>query len=143
MNTVDTKLRVRYAETDKMGIVYHANYYIWFEVGRADFIRSFGMTYKDMEDVGVGMPVIDTHCAYKSGAQYDDSLIIRTGIISISSTRIKFKYFVIREYDGKLLAEGETEHAFFGYREKRAVNLKKSYSELYGKLLSFSNIEEG
>jgi acyl-CoA thioester hydrolase len=143
LETNGSKIRVRYAETDKMGIVYHANYYIWFEVSRADFIRNFGITYKDMEKQGVGMPVISTDCIYKSPAYYDDLLTVKASIEEMSPTRIKFKYEVYRDCDEKLLAVGHTAHAFVNSLDGRPINLKKKHEALYNLLCKCSNKEEG
>ncbi|MFZ5351753.1 MAG: acyl-CoA thioesterase [Bacillota bacterium] len=130
MNFSESKIRVRYAETDQMGVVYHANYYIWFEVARADFLRKFGMTYKDMEKQGVVMPVIETSCRYKLPAMYDDMLTVKAVIKELGLARMVFHYRVTRDEDGQLLAEGETHHAFTN-SEKKPVNMKKVKPELY------------
>jgi acyl-CoA thioester hydrolase len=71
-------IRVRYAETDKMGVVYHANYFMWFEIGRCELLRAVGRSYRDMEASGIGLPVIEAHCEYKSPARYDDELVVKT-----------------------------------------------------------------
>jgi Thioesterase superfamily. len=81
MYTYDAKIRVRYGETDKMGIVYYANYLNWFEIGRTEFFRSLGMTYKELEDNKIMLPVIETNCKYIWSAEYDDIIIIRTRIV--------------------------------------------------------------
>ena len=142
MKTSESKIRVRYAETDKMGFVYHANYYIWFEVSRADFIRISGMTYKDMESQGVGMPVISTDCKYSTAAHYDDLLVIKASIEELTPVRIKFKYQVLRDEDNKRIAEGHTEHVFVNTTDGKPVNLKKKHIELYELLCEFSRKEE-
>lgn len=129
-NYCESKVRVRYAETDAMGIVYHANYYVWFEVGRGDFMRDYRMSYKQMEEMGVIMPVVETHCRYRIPARYDDLLTIKTTVKELSPAKVRFLYQVYRDEDGALLAEGETLHAFTD-KNKRPMNLKKNYSELY------------
>ncbi len=106
-----SKVRVRYAETDKMGVVYHANYLVWFEVGRTDLLRHHGWTYRDMEADGFGLPVIEAHCCYRRPARYDDDLDIRTTGRLISAVRLRFDYSVVRAADETLLAEGYTVHA--------------------------------
>lgn len=78
MFTHDTQIRVRYAETDQMGVVYHSNYFPWFESARAESIRSLGYTYADMEKMGIIMPVVDVHCRYLRPAKYDELLTVRT-----------------------------------------------------------------
>jgi acyl-CoA thioester hydrolase len=107
----EARVRVRYAETDKMGVVYHANYLIWFEVGRVEFLRRMGFTYKDMEaSDGCFIAVVDARCRYKSPARYDDAILVRTRLKNVRESLIQFGYEVIRESDGTLLAEGETTH---------------------------------
>jgi acyl-CoA thioester hydrolase len=102
---------VRYAETDKMGVVYYANYFIWFEVGRTDLLRSLGWSYRDMEHGGVALPVIEAECRYQTGARYDDELEVRTEGRMVSPVRMEFTYEVIRRHDGALAATGRTVHA--------------------------------
>jgi len=104
-------LRVRYAETDKMGVVYYANYFVWFEVGRADLLRSLGWTYREMELAGVSLPVIEAHCEYHRPARYDDELEVRTEGRMRSPVRIEFNYDVVRRDDRSLAASGRTVHA--------------------------------
>lgn len=107
-------VRVRYAETDKMGVVYYANYLVWFEVGRTDWLRDTGWTYRAMEGDGFQLPVIEAHCEYKQGARYDDELEIRTRARQRSPVRIQFDYEVARPADGMTLAVGHTVHATIG-----------------------------
>ena len=104
-------VRVRYAETDKMGVAYHANYFVWFEVARCDLLRSLGSTYRDLEERGVILPVIEAHCAYRTAARYDDELEIRTSGALLSPARVEFNYAVRRRADGAALAAGRTIHA--------------------------------
>ena len=104
-------LRVRYAETDKMGVAYYANYFVWFEVGRADLLRSLGWTYREMEHDGVMLPVIEAHCDYKRSARYDDELQVRTKGRMLSPVRMEFTYEVWRAADAVLTASGRTVHA--------------------------------
>lgn len=104
-------VRVRYAETDKMGVVYYANYLVWFEVGRADLLRSLGWTYRDMEHAGISLPVIEAHCVYQRPARYDDELEIRTTGRILSPVRMEFTYEVRRIDDGVVAASGKTVHA--------------------------------
>jgi acyl-CoA thioester hydrolase len=104
-------IRVRYAETDKMGVVYYANYFVWFEVGRCDLLRGFGSTYRDLEGEGITLPVIEAHCEYRQSARYDDELEVKTRGMVCSPVRIAFEYRIIRPADGALIAEGRTVHA--------------------------------
>ena len=106
-----SRVRVRYAETDQMGIVYYANYLVWFEVGRTDLLRLSGCSYRGMEADGYALPVVEAHCEYRQSARYDDELdIVTTGSI-VSPVRIKFEYQVVRAADGATLADGHTVHA--------------------------------
>lgn len=107
-------VRVRYAETDQMGVVYHANYLVWFEIGRTDWLRETGWTYRAMEAEGFQLPVIEAHCEYKVGARYDDELEIRTTASQVSPVRIQFHYQVVRRDAGVTLAAGHTVHATIG-----------------------------
>ncbi len=108
---LETRLRVRYAETDQMNVVYHSNYVIWFEVGRVEFMRQLGFTYREMEEQDqLHLPVVEVRCRYKAPARYDDEIIIRTHIARIRSVLIQFQYQVLRAEDGLLLADGESTH---------------------------------
>lgn len=104
-------LRVRYAETDKMGVVYYANYLVWFEVARADLLRSLGWTYREMELSGVSLPVIEAHCEYLRPAHYDDELEIHASGRLLSPVRLEFTYKVRRLADDLIAASGRTVHA--------------------------------
>ena len=106
----ETEIRVRYAETDKMGIVHHANYLVWFETGRSDLCRASGFSYKEMEADGLLMLVAESYLRYKAPAHYEDILIIRTKVAEIRSRSIRFVYEVYRPEDDALIAEGETMH---------------------------------
>ena len=106
-----SRVRVRYAETDQMGVVYYANYFVWFEVGRTDLLRSAGWSYREMETDGYTLPVIDAQCAYRGSAKYDDELEVRTTGSLLSPVRLQFSYDVIRPADRKTLATGSTVHA--------------------------------
>jgi acyl-CoA thioester hydrolase len=126
----ETKLKVRYVETDQMGIVHHSNYYAWFEVGRGDFIEKIGITYNDMEKKGIMLPLKESYCKYIQGAKYEDNITIQTFIEELSPVKVIFNYNVIRELDGKLLAKGKTIHAFVS-KEFKIVNLKKEYVNIW------------
>ena len=109
--TVAPQIRVRYAETDQMGVVYHANYLIWFEVGRVELMRSLGFDYKQMEiEDDRHIVVVDVRCRYKAPARYDDVIAVETSIAALRGSILKFGYRLVRISDGKLLAEGETTH---------------------------------
>lgn len=130
----ETELKVRYVETDQMGIVHHSNYYAWFEVGRTEFTKLCDMTYSYMEIQGIMMPVIESSCKYIEGAKYEDEIIIKTWIENLGRARVTFKYDVVRKMDNKLLAQGSTSHAFVG-DNFRVVNLKKKKPEIWEKLI--------
>lgn len=107
----EARLRVRYAETDKLGVVYHANYIVWLEVGRVELLRQLGFRYRDLETVeDCHIAVVDVKCRYKSPAYYDDEIVIRTRLANIKGPLMHFTYEVVREEDGVLLAEAETTH---------------------------------
>ena len=111
MPTSVSTLRVRYAETDKMGVVYYANYLVWFEVGRTDLLRESGWDYREMEKEGYALPVIEAHCTYREPARYDDVLDVRTTGILLSPVRVQFTYEIVRASDAAMLATGTTIHA--------------------------------
>ena len=106
-----SRVRVRYAETDQMGVVYYANYLVWFEVGRTDWLRETGWSYREIEADGYSLPVIETQCTYQQSARYDDELEIHTTGSLASPVRIQFSYEVVRPADGARLATGMTIHA--------------------------------
>ncbi|HAF13326.1 MAG TPA: acyl-CoA thioesterase [Blastocatellia bacterium] len=107
----ETLLRVRYSETDKMGIVYYANYLIWFEIGRTEFCRARGFSYRDMEEnEDAFLVVAETYCRYKAPAFYDDELLIRTHIAELRRRSLRFGYEIVRVSDDQVISEGETGH---------------------------------
>ena len=124
----ETHLRVRYAETDQGGVVYHSNFLIWFEVGRVELCRDHGFAYRDMEQqADAFLPVTAVRVRYRSPAIYDDEVTIRTRVTSIRSRAITFAYQALRKSDGTLLAEGETDHVVRN-REGRARSFPIEYS---------------
>src|SRR5215210_3147237 len=107
----ETIIRVRYSETDKMGVVYHANYLVWFEIGRTEFCRARGFAYRDMEEnENAFLVVAESYCRYKASAYYDDELLIRTHITELRRRSLRFGYEIVRASDGQVIAEGETGH---------------------------------
>ena len=104
-------LRVRYAETDRMNVAHHAEYLVWFEVGRTDWLRDRGLTYRDLEADGFLLPVVEVASRYHWPARYDDELDVRTELASANRVRLSFVYEVVRESDGRRLATGRTTHA--------------------------------
>jgi acyl-CoA thioester hydrolase len=125
-----SRIRVRYAETDQMGVVYHANYFVWFEVGRTGLLRDSGWSYREMEAEGVGLPVIEAHCDYRQPARYDDELEVRTRATLISHVRVEFTYDLVRATDGASLATGRTVHAALD-REGRPCRLPERIRALF------------
>jgi acyl-CoA thioester hydrolase len=108
--TRTTRVRVRYAETDRMGVVYYANYLVWFEVGRTEWLRATGWSYREMELEGIALPVIEAHCEYRQPARYDDDIEIRTRAALLTPVRIRFDYEVVSS-DQSVVASGYTVHA--------------------------------
>ncbi len=107
----ETRLRVRYAETDQMGVVYYANFLVWFELGRVELIRELGFRLRDVErEDGCYMPVVDVRCRYKAPAIYDDELTILTRLSFLRGSMVQFSYEILRDTDNKSIAEGETIH---------------------------------
>jgi acyl-CoA thioester hydrolase len=132
----DAVVRVRYAETDQMGVVYHANYLVWFEVGRVELIRALGIQYKRMEmEDDCHIVVADAHCRYHHSAKYDEVLRIRTRIAESRNRIVKFSYEVIRDADGKLLANGETTHVICG-SNGRPKTLPKKYETVFSSIVA-------
>ena len=133
MHINDGYVRVRYEETDQMGVAYHGNYYTWFEVGRSSFFRSLGYTYAQLEEEGIIMPVIESNCSYKIPAKYDDELLIKTKINQFKGVRLEFEYQVIRKTDEKLLAKGKTVHTFVN-KSLKPINFKKQNPKIWNLL---------
>ncbi|PYV51536.1 MAG: acyl-CoA thioesterase [Acidobacteria bacterium] len=119
----EVRLRVRYAETDQMGVVYHANHFVWFEVGRVELLRQLGFSYREMEEHdGCFIAFVDARCRYKSPAHYDDEVIVRTHLKNVRESLVHFGYELLRVGDGMLLAEGETTHVVTDAKlKKRAI----------------------
>jgi acyl-CoA thioester hydrolase len=118
----ETRLRVRYAETDKMGVVYHSNHFVWFEVGRVELLRQLGFSYRDMEDKdGRFIAVVEAKCRYRAPVRYDEEVLIRTTLSNVRDSVIHFAYELIRASDSSLIAEGETTHIVTNENMKVAV----------------------
>lgn len=127
----DTTVRVRYAETDQMGVVYHSNYFIWFEVGRVELIRALGVEYKKMEvEDDCHITVAEAHCRYHHPARYDEVLRVRTRIAEGRKRVIKFAYQVFHAESGRLLATGETTHVICG-GDGRPKSLPAKYHVIF------------
>jgi acyl-CoA thioester hydrolase len=127
----ETRLRVRYAETDQMGVVYHSNHLIWFEVGRVEFMRQMGFSYRDMErDDGRFIAVAEAICRYRAPVYYDEEVIVRTQLKSVRESVVIFTYELVRADNGTLLAEGETTHIVTDSNMKIAVLPEKYLKHL-------------
>jgi acyl-CoA thioester hydrolase len=131
MSTIcETTLRVRYAETDQMSVVYHSNYIIWFEVGRVELLRQLGFSYLEMEQDGLVLPVVEVKCRYKHPARYDDEITIRTRLVQARASLLRFQYELLRKSDGRLLAEGESVHVVVG-RDMKRTHLPEKYRDVF------------
>ncbi|HUL29961.1 MAG TPA: thioesterase family protein [Thermodesulfobacteriota bacterium] len=107
---VDVEIRVRYAETDQMGVAYYANYLVWFEVGRSEFCRERGFRYADLEALGFRLVVSDVHCRYRNPARYDETVVVRTRLKGVNKRMVTFGYQLLRPGQDEVIAEGETRH---------------------------------
>jgi len=120
----ETTVRVRYKDTDQMGVAYYANYFVWFEVGRCEYFRELGMSYRDLEQNEILLPVIEAFCKYKNPARYDDLLLIKTGLKFLEDVKLGFYYEIFHQERRELLAFGETVHAFVN-KKGRPIVLRK------------------
>jgi len=107
-------IRVRYGDTDQMGFAYYGNYLRWFEIGRAEMMRSLGTTYRSIEERGIRLPVLEASVRYLKPARYDDEVVIATGVEQLARASVRFGYRVLRGGDEELLAFGATEHCYMG-----------------------------
>src|SRR4029077_8164108 len=128
----ETRLRVRYAETDQMGVVYYANYLVWMELGRAELCRAIGIRYKDMEETdGILLAVVDAHCRYLHPARYDQEIAVETSIGSANRRMVEFLYEIREAGLNQQLASAETKHIFLG-RDMKPVKLPQKYYPFFG-----------
>lgn len=125
-----TFIRVRYKETDQMRVVYHGNYFTWFDIGRTEFFRSMDMLYGSLEKEGVLLPVIEANCKYIKPAKYDDEIIIKTKLVRLKGVKLEFQYKLYNKEDNILIAEGHTTHAFVD-KDLTPINFKKKYKEVW------------
>lgn len=134
----EVRLRVRYAETDQMGVVYHANHFIWFEVGRVELFRQLGFSYREMEEHDdCFIAVVDARCRYKAPARYDDEVIVRTHLKNVRESLIHFGYELVRVCDAILLAEGETTHVVTDANMKRRT-IPEKYAKAFREAMNRS-----
>lgn len=126
---VESRVRVIYGDTDQMGVVYYANYFRYFELSRAEYLRAQGWTYREMEAEGALLPVVEATAAYKAPAKYDDVLVIKATITELRRASLQFEYEIRRETDGALLVTGRTVHACVG-RDGKPTRLPEKVSDL-------------
>ena len=127
MTSYQTRFRVRYAETDQMGVVYYANYLVWMEVGRVELVRALGFQYKDLEQSeGLYLSVLDANCRYIYPAKYDQEIVVETKIVKATSRTVEFGYLIRSAEPERLLAEGSTRHIWLN-REWRPTSLPEKY----------------
>jgi acyl-CoA thioester hydrolase len=132
MKQAEVRFRVRYAETDQMGVVYHSNYLIWMEMGRVELCRGLGVRYRDMEEQdGVLLTVAEASCRYRAPARYDDEVLVRATVARASTRLIEFQYEIVAVETGALLATGSTTHVICG-RDLRPCRLPKKYWDAFG-----------
>ncbi len=132
MLTHEARLRVRYAETDQMGVVYYSNYLIWMEVGRVEYCKAVGFSYKEMEaDDGVLLTVVEAHCRYLAPARYDEEIGVRTWIEESNTRAVRFGYEIRLAGADRILASGYTKHIFCGLN-MRPARLPVKYRGLFG-----------
>ncbi len=133
----ETEIIVRYAETDKMGVVHHSVYPVWFECGRTDWIKKYSITYSEIEKGGLMLPLLELNCKYKGWSSYEDVLIVKTYLKQSTATRITFGYIVYNSKDiNRVIAEGETAHVWTN-TELKPVNIKKHNPDIYIKLRAY------
>ncbi|HMA36275.1 MAG TPA: thioesterase family protein [Chloroflexia bacterium] len=127
------RLRVRYAETDAGGVVYHSRYLPWLEMGRTEWMRARGYTYRQLEQMGLFLMVIEVHLYYRAPSTYDDPIVLHARLAEFGRVKVRFAYQVYNEETGRLLAEGETLHAFVG-RDGRPIRLASQFPEVWARL---------
>ena len=135
----ETRLRVRYAETDQMGVVYHSNHFIWFEIGRVELLRQLGFSYRDMESKDDRfIAVAEAKCRYRAPVRYDEEIVVRTEMLNVRDSVVHFGYELRRLDDGTLLAEGETTHIVTD-AEMKIAELPEKYLQAFRAALGKQN----
>ncbi len=129
-----SEITVRYAETDCMGVVHHAVYPIWFEVARTDYIKAVGMSYSEMEQRGIMLPVIEITCRYRLPAKYDDTLVVKAEVSRLTQAKIEFCYTVTKKGSEEVLCTGTSSHGFVDAKSFRPISFKKAMPEMYEKM---------
>lgn len=138
MSSIYTR-KVEYYETDKMGIVHHANYLHWFEEARTFALAEMGLEYKSFEDMGIMMPVLAVDCKYKTGAKYGDRVLVDVNVEKFNGVKMKFSYKITDSETGVLRVTGSSEHCFVD-NDFKPLSLKKSYPAIYNKVLECIDI---
>lgn len=127
------EVRVRYADTDQMAVVYYANYFVWLETARTEFLRSKGIDYRNIEkEKKLSLPVLEAYCKYKAPARYDDIILIRTKASRVKSSTLRFDYSLLNKKSGKLLAEAHTTHVFID-KNRKPVRMPQEVKNLLEK----------
>ncbi|MBC7223123.1 MAG: acyl-CoA thioesterase [Anaerolineae bacterium] len=127
---VESRLRVRYAETDAQGVVYYANYFVWFEVARINYLRACGQDYREWEARGLGINIVEATCRYLAPARFDDPLVVRAWVSHVGNSSFHFAYQVLHEERGELLAEGHTVQVFVDLKAGKAVPIPPPLREV-------------
>jgi acyl-CoA thioester hydrolase len=128
----EARFRVRYAETDQMGVVYYANYLIWMELGRAEYCRAAGIRYRYMEvEDGIRLAVVEAHCRYLSPARYDEEIAVKTWVAKANQRMVEFEYAIREAQTGRQIASGATRHLFLSV-DMRPLKLPEKYLALFG-----------
>ncbi|MCX5886911.1 MAG: thioesterase family protein [Proteobacteria bacterium] len=135
MKSIATEYRVTFSDTDAMGVVYYANYFEWFEIGRTEFFRSLGIPYKELDARGFVTPVVEAYCKFIKPARYDEILLIDTRVSVFKRATIRFEYSVIQKKDGLKLAEGYTVHAFLNKEDGKIVRIPEYIVDALKKLI--------
>ena len=135
MKSIATEYRVTFSDTDAMGVVYYANYFEWFEIGRTEFFRSLGVPYKELNARGFVTPVVEAYCKFIKPARYDEILLIDTRVSVFKRATIRFEYSVIQKKDGLKLAEGYTVHAFLNKEDGKIVRIPEYIVDALKKLI--------
>jgi len=128
---ISTRVRVRFAETDQMGVVYHSHYLVWMEIGRVEWLRAQGVRYRDIEREGVLLTVAEAKCRYHAPAKYDDEVLVETAIKVAHTRMIRIGYTMKNAESGQLIATGETSHVFCG-PDLKPIRLPEKYHAAFG-----------
>lgn len=133
----ESQIVVRYAETDQMGVAHHANYPIWYEVARTDLVKKLGISYSEMERMGMMTPLVELNCRYIGTARYEDQLTVEASVEELTPARIRFSYRIFQKGQEKPINTGATLHAWVDAKTFRPLNMKKHFPELYQRIEAF------